>query len=110
VQGVILAFSTAYHPQTDGQSEVVNKSVENYLRCIVNDKPNDWTQWLPLAEYCYNTSNHHSSKITCFQAMHGYLPPRLITYMPGTTQLPAIEDQLKNRDELLNLLKQNLQK
>jgi hypothetical protein len=63
---------------------------------MVNDKPNDWTQWLPLTEYCYKTSYHHSSKITHFQAMYGYLPPRLITYMMGTTQLATIEDQLKN--------------
>jgi len=109
IQGVFLAFSTAYHPQSDGQSEAVNKCVENYLRCMVHDKPSEWTQWLPLAEYCYNTSFHHSSKVTPFQAMYGYLPPRLLSYLPGTTKLAVLEDQLKTRDELLRILKQNLQ-
>jgi hypothetical protein len=108
LQGVFLAFSTAYHPQSDGQSEAVNKCVENYLRCMVHDKPHEWTQWLPSAEYCYNTAFHHSSKVTPFQAMYGYLPPRLLSYLPGTTQLAAVEDKLKYRDELLKLLTHNL--
>jgi len=109
LQGVFLAFSTAYHPQLDGQLEAVNKCVENYLRCMVHDKPNEWTQWLPLAKYCYKTSFHHSSKVTPFQAMYGYLPPRLLSYLLGTTKLAVVEDQLKTRDELLIVLKQNLQ-
>jgi hypothetical protein len=41
LQGVFLAFSTAYHPQSDGQSEAVNKYLENYLRCMVGDKPKE---------------------------------------------------------------------
>jgi hypothetical protein len=76
---------------------------------MVHDKPSEWTQWLPLAEYCYNTSFHHSSKVTPFQEMYGYLPPRLLSYLPGTTKLAVLEDQLKTRDELLRILKQNLQ-
>jgi hypothetical protein len=42
-------FLAAYHPQSDGQSEAVNKYVENYLRCIICDKPKEWVSWLPLA-------------------------------------------------------------
>jgi hypothetical protein len=42
LQEVFLSFSTAYHPQSDGQSEAVNKFVENYLRCMVGDKPGEW--------------------------------------------------------------------
>lgn len=61
LQGVFLAFSTAYRPQYDGQSEAVNKYLENYLRCMVGDKPKNWVEWLPLAQHCYNTSFHHST-------------------------------------------------
>jgi IS30 family transposase len=68
-QGVFLAFNTAYHPQSDGQPEAVNKCVENYLHCMICDKPSEWVKWLPLAEYCYNTSYHHSTRITPFEAM-----------------------------------------
>ena len=53
--GVQLRFSTAFHPQTDGQSEVVNKVLAMYLRCATGDRPRAWVDWLAWAEYCYNT-------------------------------------------------------
>lgn len=56
LQGTSLAMSIAYHPQMDGQSEVLNKCVEQYLRCYVADSPTDWVNILPWAEYWYNTS------------------------------------------------------
>ncbi|GJU08104.1 retrotransposable element Tf2 [Tanacetum coccineum] len=43
-------MSSPYHPQTDGQSEVVNKCLECYLRCMTGERPREWVQWLPLAE------------------------------------------------------------
>lgn len=46
-----LQLSTAYHPQTDGQTERVNQCLEAYLRCTVNACPASWKDWLPLAEF-----------------------------------------------------------
>ena len=54
--GVTLLHSSAFHPQTDGQSEVTNRIIVMYLRCLVGDWPRSWLQWLPWAEFCYNTS------------------------------------------------------
>ena len=51
IQGSTLLMSTAYHPQIDGQTEVVNRCLETYLRCMCNEKANEWTKWLPLAEW-----------------------------------------------------------
>jgi hypothetical protein len=110
LQGVFLAFSTAYHPQSDGQSEAVNKYLENYLRCMVGDKPKEWVEWLPLAQYCYNTSFHHSTRVTPVEAMFGYSPPKLLAYLPGTTLVEAVDIQLKQREQVLQLLKENLQR
>lgn len=50
---------TAYHPQTDGQTEQVNQEVEQYLQLFINYHQDDWAQWLPIAEFSYN--NHASS-------------------------------------------------
>lgn len=55
---VDLKLSTAYHPQTDGQSKRVNQCLEMYLRCAVHDSPKSWKAWLPLAELWYNSSLH----------------------------------------------------
>uniref|UniRef100_A0A1J3DX06 Transposon Tf2-9 polyprotein n=1 Tax=Noccaea caerulescens TaxID=107243 RepID=A0A1J3DX06_NOCCA len=49
LQGVSLNYSSAYHPQSDGQTEVVNRCVETYLRCMCSDRPHLWSKWLPLA-------------------------------------------------------------
>lgn len=50
LQGVELQLSPAYYPQTDSQTEVVNRCVETYLRCMENDCPSEWFKWLTLAE------------------------------------------------------------
>lgn len=64
LQGITLAMSTAYHPQTDGQSEALNKCVEQYLCCFVADAPKQWVTMLPWAEYWYNTSYQSSAGMT----------------------------------------------
>jgi transposase InsO family protein len=53
--------STAYHPQTDGQTERVNQELEIYLRFYVNDSHTDWTDHLPLAEFAYNDKIHSTT-------------------------------------------------
>ena len=51
LQGVSLAMSSAYHPQSYGQTKVVNKSLEHYLRAFAADRPSTWVEWLPLVEF-----------------------------------------------------------
>lgn len=106
--GTTLSRSTAYHPQTDGQSEVVNRSVETYLRCFTCDKPGQWHKWLAWAEYWYNTSFHTATRMTPFQAVYGRLPPPLLRYSVGSSPVDSVERQLQDRDAMLDLLKFHL--
>jgi transposase InsO family protein len=95
VQGVNLLMSTMYHPQTDGQSEATNKTLEGYLRCSVRDNPKTWSNWLTMVEYYYNTSYNISLESTLFKATYGYLPPSLTDYIPGSTNNQVVEEQLQ---------------
>ncbi|KAL4035233.1 hypothetical protein IC575_003914 [Cucumis melo] len=106
--GTKLNRSSSYHPQTDGQTEVVNKSVEAYLRCFCGEKPRDWSQWLHWAEYWYNTTYHGSIGITPFQAVYGRLPPPLIQYEEMETPNSTLDQQLRDRDVVLGALKEHL--
>lgn len=67
--GVKLNMSTAYHPQTDGQTERVNQCLETYLRCMTFEKQKNWVRYLALAEWWYNSSYHRAIKMTPFEAL-----------------------------------------
>ncbi|KAK8954559.1 hypothetical protein KSP39_PZI002898 [Platanthera zijinensis] len=108
LQGTCLQFSTTHHPQSDGQTEVLNRGVEMYLRCFVMDEPRTWPEWLHWAEYCYNTSYHSASRMTPFEIVYGRPPPTLGSYEPGSTALPAVDHALRNRDSMLAALRENL--
>jgi hypothetical protein len=73
--GVKQRLSTTFHPQTDGQSEVVNKVIAMYLRCVTGDRPRSWVDWLSWAEYCYNTSYHTTLRASPFEVVYGRPPP-----------------------------------
>jgi transposase InsO family protein len=95
LQGTQLHLSTVYHPQTDGQTEVVNKCLETYLRCFASEKQNQWAQWLPLAEWWYNTSYHTATRMTPFEAVYGQKPPSVLSYLPGTSKVQAVDKHLQ---------------
>ncbi|KAB2020140.1 hypothetical protein ES319_D07G047100v1 [Gossypium barbadense] len=59
--GARLHLTTAYHPETDGQTEVLNRCLESYLTCMSGERPQDWVKWLPLAEWWYNSTFHTAS-------------------------------------------------
>jgi hypothetical protein len=72
---VDLHFSTSYHPESDGQTERVNQCLEQYLRSMVFKEPQKWADWLPAAEWWYNTAYHTAIKTSPFEALYGYKPP-----------------------------------
>ncbi|KAK1683724.1 hypothetical protein QYE76_044572 [Lolium multiflorum] len=106
--GVKLRMSTAFHPQTDGQSEVVNKIIAMYLRCVTGDRPRAWVDWLAWAEYCYNTSYHSALHATPFEVVYGRPPPRMLPYESGSARSETAGDLLRTRDEILVEARQRL--
>jgi len=108
--GVKLRMSTAFHPQTDGQSEVVNKTITMYLRCITGDRPRAWLDWLPWEEFCYNTSYHSSLKTTPFQVVYGRSPPPLLQYGHDTAAATTstVDTMMKDRDIFLHDVRDRL--
>jgi hypothetical protein len=101
-------MSSAYHPQTNGQTEIVNKCLETYLRCSVTDKQNKWLQWLHLVEWCYNSTSHTSAKMTPFQALYGYQPPTWKELATNQTKVAPVKDLLDESQKVVQILKENL--
>ncbi|KAA0037013.1 peroxidase 64 [Cucumis melo var. makuwa] len=90
--------STAYHPQTDRQTEMVNRGLEIYLRCFCSERPKEWILWLPWAEYWYNTTYQKALGKSPFQVVYGRKPPALLSYGERRTSNSSIDEQLKERD------------
>ncbi|MBW0571577.1 hypothetical protein O181_111292 [Austropuccinia psidii MF-1] len=67
-------LSTAFHPETDGQTERVNQILEHYLWIYVSYHQYYWRTWLPLAEFAYNNAEHSSTKQSPFFTIHGINP------------------------------------
>jgi hypothetical protein len=110
LQGTTLAMSSAYHPQSDGQSEALNKCLEMYLRCLTFANPLQWSKALPWAEYWFNTSYQVSAAMTPFKALYGRDPPTLIRSKGSSDDPPDLQQQLIHREELLCQLQANLHK
>jgi hypothetical protein len=108
LQGTQLHLRTTYHPQNHGQTEVVNKCLGKYLRCFASEKKNQWAQWLPLAEWWYNTSYHTTTSMTPFEAVYGQNPPSVISYLPDVSKVEVFDQTLTVRESILPTLKENL--
>ena len=108
--GATLKYSTAYHPQTDGQTEVLNRCLEQYLRAFTSQHPQSWPKFLIWAELWYNTSFHSAIGMTPFEVLYGKPPRPIQTYVQGSSSIEAIDSDLKTREEVLCQLKQNLLK
>ena len=72
--GIRTRLSTAFHPQTDGQTERINASIEEYLRAHVNYLQDDWVQYLSLAEFAANNQESATTGASPFFATSGFNP------------------------------------
>ena len=110
LSGTKLRMSSTYHPQTDGQTEVANRIIEQYLRAFVHRRPSAWGHFLMWAEWLYNTSTHSATGLTPFEITFGRKPPSFPQYLTGTSTVAAVDELLSQREDMFALLRQKLQK
>src|SRR5215472_9360424 len=100
--------STAFHPQTDGQTERMNQTLETYLRIFCNHEQDDWFDLLPLAEFAYNNASQESTRMSPFYANYGFHPRFLAEFTP--TNVPASDDFAAHLYEVHERLVENVKK
>src|SRR5258708_15103743 len=104
---VQLNLSTAYHPQTDGQTEWVNQILEQYLHVYCSYQQDDWVNFLGIAEFQYNNSHHDAIQTSPFFANYGFHPT--FASVPGRTQNPAASTFASHLDSIKEELRSELE-
>ncbi|KAK1618191.1 hypothetical protein QYE76_023708 [Lolium multiflorum] len=99
--GVKLLFSSSSHPQTDGQTEVVNRSLSTLLRTLVKTNLKSWEDCLPHAEFAYNRAKHSTTSRSPFMIVYGFEPPTALDILP----LPLHERTNMDFDERTTAMK-----
>jgi hypothetical protein len=107
--GTKLLFSTTCHPQTDGQTEVVNRTLSTMLRAVLDKKLKRWEDCLPHVEFAYNHATHSSTKMCPFQIVYGYIPRAPIAlFLLDAEDTPHI-DVVAHVAQMINLHEQTQQ-
>lgn len=105
-----LLMSSAYHPQMDGQTERLNQCLEGFLRCTVHSCPRQWSKWLSVAEFWYNTAYHSTLGRTPFEVLYGQSPRQLGIQNLQLCTIPDLEKWLQERELLTKIIQQQLQR
>ena len=101
-------MSTAFHPQTDGQTERTNQTLEQYLRAYLNYQQDNWVQLLPIAQHAHNDTKNQTTGKTPFYALYGYHPLQGRNIQISQENETAIRIT-KNIQELHAQLKQDIE-
>lgn len=106
--GTELRMSTAYHPETDGQTERVNQSIECFLRCFISANPQNWSRWLSLCEHWYNTNWHASLGKSPFEVLYGRQPRYFGISASDNISPLDVQLWLKERELVMDSVRQHL--
>ena len=101
--GIKLKFSSASHPQIDGQTEVVNRSLSTLLRLLIKNNLKNWEDCIPHAEFAYNRAKHSTTGKSPFMIIYGFEPTTTLDLLP----LPLHEQinmDIEKRAELMKTL------
>jgi hypothetical protein len=107
--GTKLLFSTTCHPQTDGQTEVVNRTLSTMLRDILDQNLRRCEYCLPHVKFAYNHATHSSTKMCPFQILYGYIPRAPIDLFSFDTEDAPHLDAIAHVEQMVNLNEQTHQ-
>lgn len=108
--GTQLRMSSAYHPQSDGQTKVLNRVVEQYLRAFVHRKPTSWGRLLPWVEWSHNTSWITNTDTSPYEITFGRKPFNIPEYIVGSSKIDAVEELLTEREATFQMIRKKLMK
>lgn len=109
--GTNISFGSAYHPQIDGQTEVVNRSLGNLLRCLTKEYGHTWDQLLAQVEYAYNDTINRTTRKSPFEVIYGLHPRGILELRDlgnATTRSGYVEDFAQSIKEIDESVKQAL--
>lgn len=89
--GITVSLTSGYHPQANGQVERANQEIGRFLRTFCSTNPEDWSRFLPWAEYVKNSLRHSATQLTPFQCVLGFQRP-LLPWNDNPTDSPSVDD------------------
>lgn len=108
-RGILRRLSTAFHPQTDGQTERLHQTIEKILRIhALEGDPLLWSRKLPEAEFTYNNSTHATTGVSSFEALYGY-HPRMVEYVEGRNpiKVQGVKERLQRLEQVRKAMRRH---
>lgn len=108
LSGTQLRISSAYHPQSDGQTEVLNRVIEQYLQSFVHRRPSSWGKLILWVEWSHNMAWNAVTRSIPYKITFGRKPFNFPEYLTGTSKVDVVDEMLPNREETFLLIRKKL--
>ena len=106
--GIQLLFSFTWHLQTDGETEVVNKSLSTLLRVFIKDNKNSWDEHLPHVKFAYNRVLHRTTNLSPFEVVYGFNPLTSLDIRPFPDNSSLFHKEEISRVEFVKKFHENI--
>lgn len=101
IQGIQFYFLSAYHPQSDGQTKVVNRCLKMYLRFMCGHETQEMCKWLSLSEWWYNTHYRTTIQMTPYNVEYNQQPPHHLPHLSDGSSNDVVDRSLQRREQMI---------